>query len=472
MVNYLRGIISSILVFVMSIFGIAVPNVAEPTPLQAREYTDSELTVTADAQKYINVTVEDSGTEIFCPASYDGYRYGPTVFSNADGSIDAFFAAPGARGEWDWITYKHSPDGGKTWTNEKKVLGPTPGSDDAYSTCDPGVVRFGGYYYIGYTSTLDSRGTDNQIYVARSKSLDGQYEKWNGSGWGGKPKAFITYDDSPDAFGAGEPSFVAMGDELYIYYTWKGTGAQANQTRVAVADATDENWPATLEYKGVAIDYTLQAEGDSDSADVKYVEDYGKFIAVSTSMRFTEHSYVAVYESNDGISFVKSDVLKSNISYYCHNSGISSRPNGHIRCTDDTYIAYAHGAKLARWSTRLHKISISLAAAPDFSDALNGNARNDVVVAELPIIENYLSISDGDRVYSLKKGTVGVQLIMYKITDTNVLSRVLGYVRYYDYDKNVVKMVGNQVIPVGVGETYVTAQWNGMTTTFFVVVQP
>ena len=41
-----------------------------------------------------------------------------------------------------------------------------------------------------------------------------------------------------------EPSFVLMGDTLFIYFNWN------NACRVATADATKENWPATLKIHG------------------------------------------------------------------------------------------------------------------------------------------------------------------------------------------------------------------------------
>ena len=53
------------------------------------------------------------------------------------------------------------------------ALSPTPESHDHMWTCDPGVIKFGGYYYIGYTTTADERGVDNDVCIARSKTPDG-----------------------------------------------------------------------------------------------------------------------------------------------------------------------------------------------------------------------------------------------------------------------------------------------------------
>ena len=104
--------------------GILQTPYAQYTPLEGRAYTDAELSVAPQEGKYLSLTAVDEGHDIYNPFVSDdfGYRYGPSMILNADGSIDAFFSCPGANGEWDWITYRHSPDGGKTWTKEVSVL--------------------------------------------------------------------------------------------------------------------------------------------------------------------------------------------------------------------------------------------------------------------------------------------------------------------------------------------------------------
>ena len=124
---------------------------------------------------YFNMSVDNAGWDIYNPESITagmGYRYGASMIKNDDGSIDAWFACKGdgqgkTTGILDFISYKHSPDGGHTWGDEKIVLAPTALSADCKSCCDPGVIHFGGYYYIGYTGTLDYAGYANNIFVAR-----------------------------------------------------------------------------------------------------------------------------------------------------------------------------------------------------------------------------------------------------------------------------------------------------------------
>ena len=439
------------------------------TPMEDRIYTDEELDVTPDSSKYIKIHAIDEGEDIYAPSEGEGcgYRYGPTILINADGSFDAYFAAPGAVGEWDWIIYRHSPDGGKTWTDEKAVIKPTAESPDFYSCCDPGVIKIGEYYYLGYTSTTDEGGVDNNVFVSRSKNPDGPFEKWNGNGWGGKPEPIVDYTGDPTIFGAGEPSFVVKGDTLYIYYTWRDAGG-INQTRVATADANDENWPATMEYKGIAIDHSGYEA--ADSADVKYVEDFGKFVAINTIRRFTTESFIGCFVSDDGITFKESYVVKENISHCCHNAGISSRPNGHIRLDDGVYLAYAYGDKWAFWSTRMNKIEMTLTDAPDYSELEKENLKTPIIFEKKTWYVNYIGITTEEQVYEVplegKKTKVGV----CKADKDFNLKAIRSGVEFTDFDESIISFDGFKIIPKAKGETFVTVRWNGYEDDFLVRV--
>ena len=363
--------------------------------------------------------------------------------------------------------YRHSPDGGETWTAEKAVLKPTPDSTDFYSCCDPGVVKVGDYYYLGYTSTTNIDGVDNNVFVARSKNPDGPFEKWNGNGWGGRPEPIVDYTGDVTAFGAGEPSFIVKGDKLYIYYTWKDVNI--NQTRVAVADATDENWPATMEYKGVAIDYRDYMS--ADSADVKYVEDFGKFIAINTIQRFTTNSFIGCFVSDDGITFNESCVVKENISHCCHNAGISSRPNGHIRTQDGVYLAYAYGDIWAHWSTRMNKVDLSLADAPDYSELEKENLKTPIVHINADWYVNYVGITSEDQVYEVPLSGKTTKVVILKADKDLNLKKIKKDVTFTDYDESIISFDGFKIVPKAQGETFVTVNWNGYSDVFLVKVK-
>ena len=273
------------------------------------------------------------------------YRYGPSIIINPDGSMDAWFASPGGNGkdginQWDWIRHKRSSDGGKTWGKETVVMKATEGSRDRRSVCDPGVIKMGDWYYLGVTAVEDPKGNCNEIFAARSKIPEGPYKKWNGKGWGGNPQPILSFRSPVDAWGLGEPSFVRKDDTLFVYYTIKSkkpNGEPIDLTLVATAPAADQNWPAKLTSRGVAFG---REEGE-DSADVKFVDAYNAFVAVSTAKRFTPASRINVRWSRDGIRFSKPTCMKGNIKPRCHNAGISGTPDGHLDLKQQNYIAYA-----------------------------------------------------------------------------------------------------------------------------------
>ncbi len=256
---------------------------------------------------------------------------------------------------WDQIAYRHSTDGGVSWTADQMVVKPTEYSRDQLSCCDPGVAKWGGYYYLGYTSTEDTRGTDNHAYVCRSQTPVGPWEKWNGSGWGGLPEPVITYTGDKDLFGAGEPSMVVKGDTVFFYYSWNAGGTEAVTTRLSTASAKDVNWPAHLKDYGTVINKT-SIDG-ADHCDIKYRDDIKKFQAIHTASRMTATSYIVLWESADGIVFKKIAELRNNLNPYLHNCGWSGNETGHINPEKQQYISYAYGPNWGNWKTAWHPLT-------------------------------------------------------------------------------------------------------------------
>ncbi len=427
--------------------------------------------------KHIKVNVLDEGYDIYAPREGQtwGYRYGPSIIVNDDRSIDAYFAAPGACGEWDWFTYRHSDDAGRTWSNEKVVLQPTPDSLDFYSVCDPGVIKFGEYYYIGYTSTIfpENGGVCNNGFVARSKRPDGPYEKWNGNGWGGRPSPIVYYDEDSSLWGAGEMSFTEVNGKLFIYYTWTSKtydGVPYSQTRVAVADSKDENWPKNIEYIGVAFDRTSSS---NDSADVIYVEDFKKFVAITTDKRFSVDSMLAIYESDDGLRFKRVNELKTNIGFKCHNSGISGGKNKCVKSTDLIRLGYAYGDKWGYWGTRFHEVKLSLTEEPDLSDSKNNNIQRPVIAWKMPEIMWPIAITSNPHhfIKSIEAGCFKIDLC--KVDTCYNLSQVedTQNVRFYDYDKTIISISGIMCTPLKTGSTFITAEYAERRVTFLISIR-
>lgn len=446
------------------------PQESVETPTEAvTDYFEANRveTVKPDELKSPDVAIAGDGYDIYQMKEDQtwGYRYGCTYLYNDDGSIDAYFACPGADGEWDWIAYRHSPDGGETWTPEKMVLNPTQDSMDFYSNCDPGVVYFNGYYYLGYTSTLNAKGACNNLFVARSKNPDGPFEKWNGEGWGGEhPQPIAYYTTEYSKFGMGEPSFVELNGTLYIYYT--DICPSGDYTMVATADATDENWPATMQFHGVAVEKT------TDSIDIKYVEEWGKFIGVATGDRMGAASWLGFFESNDGIHFEMVEVVRKDTYSHLHNAGLSSRRNGHIKLSEDAdklRVIYAYGSGWGTWNTRVQPITLTLTDKEGYLERMAAEKRVPCLpdpVNRAPAVpegeRNYIMVRTDRDVYeySLKKKSFPIAVHVYDEYFNKIqLSRTDEKVNFKVYDESVITIDGIKASIQGVGSTVVEVRY-------------
>ena len=208
--------------------------------------------------------------------------------------------------------------------------------------------------------------------------------------------------------------------------------------RDSIADATDENWPATMEYQGVAIDHTFESE---DSSDVKYIEDCGKFVAINTVNRFSEDSSIGIYVSDDGLNFKISNFMKTNTSHCCHNAGISSRANGHILLEDDVFMVYAYGDIWGLWATRMHKVDISIINSPDLYEYDNGtNVKTEIAFREAIEYFDPITITVRPHEYELESGRIGEFVKVFKVNDDLERERIYLNIRFSDYDEDVISV--------------------------------
>jgi len=285
-------------------------------------------------------------------AGVNNYVNGQLVTGN---SFQSFILSTPSSGlsYWDQAAYRRTTDDGKTWSTDQMVLKPTLGSRDQLSVCDPGLVKAGNYYYVGYTSTEDTAGVFNHAYVARSTSPTGPWQKWNGSGWGGNPQPVITFTGNSKSWGAGEPCMVVNNDTLFFYYTWNDVNIL--ETRVATVNASDTIWPAHVVLRGTAVDKSTIS--GADHCDIKYRADLKKYYAIHTAARLTVNSYIVLWESADGISFTKIAEIRSNLKPYLHNCGWSGDEKGHIDPSKRQYLSYAYGPDWGNWKTAWHPIS-------------------------------------------------------------------------------------------------------------------
>ncbi len=417
----------------------------------------------ADTSIKIMAETVDNGYDIFKPLSgSSGYRYGPSIIYYEDGSMDAWYASPGNNSsEWDWISYRHYD--GKIWSKEKIVLQPNGGSLDVYSTCDPGVIFFNGYYYLGYTSTIYSTdgGINNNIFVARSINPDGPFEKWNGESWGGDPWPLIHFEEKNTNWGAGEPSFLIADDRLYIYYSWNCK--EGFSLRLSTAQLVD-NWPAMLHYEG-----TVEGK-NGDSIDVCFDEEHHKFIALNIEGFMSDNSGIKIMESDDGINYRRSGVIRSGISQYAHSCGIAKQKDGHIELDKDLLIGYAYGTNWGQWALHVQNIRLSayLGQRRPFSSESN-------VIRDPRDHEGGSSYLSGI--------SVAPRVIDADMSDHYVDIPVYGYSRYRhtvdideaelsfsDYDENIITISKGRIVPKNPGISSVTVSYGDKYTTFKVVV--
>ena len=450
---------------------------ATPTPEPEPEHDEYNEEL---SQKHVRMRLENSGSDVFAlwGSGRPDYRYGPSIMLGKDGGIDAWFASPGdGKKEYDWITYRHSDDGGKTWGDEKVVLAPTPGSADFKSVCDPDVFFYDGYYYMGYTATVNEDGLCNNVFIARSKNPDGPYEKWNGNGWGDIPVPIIYFKGVDIGWGVGEPSFVVVDDKLYIYNTLDSFSDKygwVRATEVNIADLTDPMWPADLDYQGISVyrndatdrsDYTY---ADSDSWDVAYLEESHKFVALTTNRRFKKDSCLLYYESDDGINFERVSEINTDVIAGCHNCGLMSDGEGHIRKNDKKLIGYAYsgseGSKWGVWSTRFAPINVDYTDEPDRSEDKAENLKQSIKIDESLLGSGPIMILTDKLSYT---STVSEDPIIMSFYTMNIYRQKSAVdhndVKIEKYDRNMLKVNdNNQLVPIREGMSIVKVEYKGL----------
>lgn len=435
--------------------------------------------VTPDINRYLTAETAASGSDVYLPEREGGYRSSPSVIRNKDGSLDAWFAAPDANGTAEWIVYSRSEDEGKTWADFKCVLQPTAGSLDNGTVSQPSVIKLGKYYYLGYTSAtaIDeyTEDTGNYCFVARSENPDGPYEKWNGSGWGGFPVPVIYFDGPYDCPGAGNLSFVELDGTLFIYYSWISAdrdGKTISQLRISTARAEDPDWPQSIRNEQIA----QKESGTVIGYDVKYVEKFGKFVAIGVDESGSETSVLSVLESNDGIDFRNTDVINQNILPYIDSVGIAGSINGHIRYDIPVYLFYAYSVTPAVSNSlgmRISEITFSLSDQPGSEEDpryLTAEFNPETIEKEDPtVMAVYPDI--GFQSYVVGESRA---IALSTMDETHMSSyftlEEIERVEFRDYDETIISFSGTQCMPLRPGKTEVTAWLDDNYTKFTVNV--
>ncbi|CAF1266703.1 unnamed protein product [Adineta ricciae] len=364
----------------------------------------------------------------------DTYHYGPSILidENKDNLIHMWTCSQGTGStQWDVIRYHNSSDSGKTWSLDEIALEPTSGSQDTYSACDPGVVKIKSYYYIGYTSTTNPNATQNQLFLARSLTPNGNYEKWNGTGWNSSnPQPIVAYHGPSSKYGIGEPSLVLVDNLIYVYYTnADDTGSYTDLAIVQLNATNEDTWPLYLQYKGHVI-YRRVNLGE-DSTDIKWCPQLQRFIGVTTVNRFSSQATVGVYQSTDryGLQFQSTPYIGHRVQEGTHNIGISGSTTGWIQLENQYhFVSYAYqpqGSSWGKWPTYLTPVQIvqlPLGTVIDVAVSSNVNwSMSGPFVWDHNFTTYWSSQSANNEFLTINLGTV------FSVKTLSLVSRSLGY---------------------------------------------
>ena len=234
--------------------------------------------------------------------------------------------------------------------------------DKNYAKC-ASVVKAGNYYYMAYQgSQTYEENYDNCVFIARAETKDAiNWEKWNGSGWGGDPAAVIDLQlpATDTYFGAGEPSLVVKDGTIYLYYTYGITEAQLD-TYLMTANASDENWPASLSDKGCVMDRSAFATTAMDGASVVYAEEVNSFIAIHSVNNNEVNSYFAVWQSADGVTgWSHIGTIYSNTRVRARYPRFVTNEEGHVPASSAYLISYQFGTSQSKWQTYMSSYSFA-----------------------------------------------------------------------------------------------------------------
>ena len=241
------------------------------------------------------------------------YDYGPTAMQDEDGTYKMWWTGgyPDLN-IWDHIYYAYSSNC-TTWTGRRDVMSPSP----LALTADPTVVKVNGTYFMYFTGTWNSDGTQNDIYLATST---------NGINWtkypsNSNPQPVIARQSpGPGLYGAGQPSVIYKDGQFILYYL-------------------DQTAPIDGLYRAVSSDGVNFSNhsfvlGIND-VDVKYSETYGIYVMVRPGQYGNDVSRAWLHLSYDGLNFTPIDnskfILGAGIcNDFVGSSGIIGSPHGII----------------------------------------------------------------------------------------------------------------------------------------------
>ena len=443
--------------------------------------------VTPDTGRYLKFEADGNLGRVIFPESGNGSSaFEPCFIQYQSGDIDGWYTVDGGMTGETWIVYNFYDSGSGQWSDYKSVIQTEAGYLDSYSISQPSAIKLGDYYYVAYTgSSNNEEGTQGNcagLFVARAEKAEGPYEKWDGQSWGGTTKPFLYYDGPDTMPGAGDVSLIELDGTLYIYYSWNSAdlkGEPVSEIRLAKANASDENWPGTLQTYGSV----CRGKGQISGLEVKYSEETGKMFGIGIENRGSSDCAIVCFEGNSPEKLSRVSAVRSGIYDSITSIGISGSVNGHIRRRTNLspfilYSYYAEGTQGYQPKLQWSDITLFLSDRTDISSKpgyFTEPAEKEEQAGEADpqqkdsVLAVYADIGFQDCVLGDRK-TVSLS-VMNQAGETEALSEEQWErVVFSDYDENVIQFDGMTLIPQESGLTRVKVSLDGAYSYFTVAV--
>ena len=333
---------------------------------------------------YVLENVEGSASNLINNA----YAYAPATVYH-DGRYHQFYCSTGGltdmyyqyahysgnsrnrfQDSWDHIRYRTSKNG-SVWSAPSIAITQAPNSMDVeHCACDPAIVYSDDdkYWYLFYQGGTDNYG--GTIYVARSKNIQGPYEKYYGKKghdkWdrmASKPTPILRKKsrvphpaDSSYFYNIGQISVVKYDGKFHFWFNeMNGDSVEViNGNKVGythryhvavnkVTDLQDVNMDS-LSQSSVQVDIVEHDSNNgldpsdntrwhfSDFGEVRMnVRTGGQRFEMWVPNKYLQlNTYIRKYYSSDGIHWTLDRNYKEGPYNYIHNVGVSGDGNGYV----------------------------------------------------------------------------------------------------------------------------------------------
>jgi hypothetical protein len=364
-------------------------------------YTASAAEPTKAYDPYIKENVDYyhlvNNSYAYAPATvyYDGQYH---QFYCSTGNLSNIYFANVDRvrfqDSWDHIRYRNSKNG-SVWSNPVIAITQSANPNNQYASpndaahanlpkpyfletnaencaCDPAVV-YGddGYWYMLYAGNIDNYNT--LLYLARSKNIQGPYEKYSTQGWdrwATLPTPVLkkkTYHAANDAsiYGIGQPTIVkGLDGKFHVWFAEmdnvhfiKNGQKYAKRYHVAVDRLIDlkkvnlDN-PSKSQIK---IDELTQNDANPidaqdrtkwplvDFGEVRWNATNNKYEMWQADKYMSENTYIKKYYSTNAVNWYVDNSYREGPYNYIHNLGVSGDVHGKIY--DNKYLLSFSGPK-------------------------------------------------------------------------------------------------------------------------------